>query len=98
MGANGDSEAVLGAAHKCVIEGAAGDIHVPAKGDDKDTEGPAPGSRLAIYQMLARFENVDVNMARMANDVTTPEDEEIDEMEAKLRAIREKENEGKGIK
>lgn len=98
LSASKDTDGILNAAHQCVIEGARGDIHVPAKDDEKDVEGPAPGSRLAIYQMLARFENVDVNMARMGTDVTTKEDEEIDEMEKKLRALREKENEGKGIK
>jgi hypothetical protein len=96
--ADADGEAVQKKAHECVIAGAAGEIHIPAKGDDKDIEGPAPGSRLAIYQMLTRFENVDVNMAKMAGDVPTAEDEELDDLEKKLQAIREKENANKGTK
>jgi hypothetical protein len=96
--ADPDGEGIQKKAHECVIAGAAGEIHIPAKGDDKDTEGPAPGSRLALYQMLTRFENVDVNLAKMAGDVPTAEDEELDELEKKLQAIREKENAGKGTK
>lgn len=96
--AQGDQDAILNAAHKCVIDGAAGEIHVPAKGDMKDVEGPAPGSRLALYQMLARFENIDVNMAKMASEAKTEEDEVIEDAEAVLKRIKAKENEGKGTK
>jgi hypothetical protein len=95
---NSNAEAVLNAAHQCVIEGARGDIHVPAKDDDKDVEGPAPGSRLAIYQMLARFENMSADVAAMGQDKRTEEDDTIDEGEAILQKIRAKENEGKGVK
>jgi len=95
---NGNPDAVLNAAHECVIEGARGDIHVPAKDDDKDVEGPAPGSRLAIYQMLARFENMSADVAAMGQDKRTEEDDVIDEGEAILQKIKAKENEGKGIK
>lgn len=91
-------EAVLSEAHKCVIEGARGDIHIPAKNDEKDVEGPAPGSRLALYQMLARFENMDADVAAMGQDKRTAEDDVIDEGEAILKAIKAKENEGKGVK
>jgi hypothetical protein len=96
--ANGNPDAVLNAAHQCVIEGARGDIHVPAKDDDKDVEGPAPGSRLAIYQMLARFENMSADVAAMGQDKRTVEDDTIDEGEAILQKIKAKENEGKGVK
>lgn len=89
-------DSVLTAAHECVIEGARGDIHVPAKDDDKDVEGPAPGSRLGLYQMLARFEDLDVSA--MANEEKTEEDEVIEDAEAVLKRIKEKENEGKGTK
>lgn len=91
-------EKILDDAHNCVIEGARGDIHVPAKDDDKDVEGPAPGSRLALYQMLARFENMDADVAAMGQDKRTEEDDTIDEGEAILQAIKAKENEGKGTK
>lgn len=98
LGGSSDEQALLNAAHKCVVDGAAGDIHVPAKNDMKDVEGPAPGSRLALYQMLARFENVDVNLAKMASETKTEEDEVIEDAEAVLKRIKDKENEGKGTK
>ncbi len=96
--ADSNPDSILNQAHECVIEGARGKIHIPPKDDDKDVEGPAPGSRLALFQMLARFENIDVNMARMGNDVVTPEDEKIDDIEAKLKAMRDKRKEGVGVK
>jgi hypothetical protein len=95
---NGNADAVLDVAHKCIIEGARGDIHVPAKDDDKDVEGPAPGSRLALFQMLARFENMSADVAAMGQDKRTAEDDVIDEGEAILQKIKAKENEGKGVK
>ena len=94
----GEGDAVLEAAHKCVIAGAAGDIHVPSKDDKKDQEGPAPGSRLALYQMLARFENIDVSLANMASEKKTEEDAVIEDAQAVLKRIKAKENEGKGTK
>jgi hypothetical protein len=93
-----DPEVILNTAHQCVIEGARGDIHVPAKDDKMDVEGPAPGSRLALYQMLARFENMSADVAAMGQDKRTAEDDVIDEGEAILQKIKAKENEGKGIK
>lgn len=81
-------EKALEIAHKCVIEGARGEIHTPARDDDKDVEGPAPGSRLAFYQMLARFENIDVDLAAMGTDKRTAEDDVIDEAEAALKRIK----------
>ncbi len=83
-----DEEAILNAAHKCVISGAEGKIHLPAKGDDKDVEGPAPGSRLAFFQMLARFEKVDVDLDAMSGDKETAEDKEIAEQEALLKSLK----------
>ena len=96
--ADSNPDNILNQAHECVIEGARGKIHIPPKDDEKDVEGPAPGSRLALFQMLARFENIDVNMARMGNDVVTEEDEKIDDIEAKLKAMRDKRKEGIGVK
>lgn len=91
-------EKILADAHDCVVEGARGDIHIPSKDDEKDVEGAAPGSRLALYQMLARFENMDADVAAMGQDKRTAEDDVIDEGEAILQAIKAKENEGKGTK
>ncbi len=85
-----DEEAILNTAHKCVIAGAAGKIHVPAKDDDKDVEGPAPGSRLALFQMLARYERIDVDLDAMAGDKETAEDKEIAEQEALLKSLSNK--------
>ncbi len=93
-----DPGKILNAAHQCVIDGARGDIHVPAKDNEKDVEGPAPGSRLALYQMLARFENMDADVQAMGQDKRTVEDDTIDEGEAILQRIKAKENEGKGTK
>jgi hypothetical protein len=76
-----DSNKALTVAHKCIIEGAKGDIHIPAKDDEFDTEGPAPASRLALYQMLARFEKFDVD---------TAEDEAVEDAEAALKALKNK--------
>lgn len=85
-----DEEAILNTAHKCVIEGSDGKIHLPAKDDDKDVEGPAPGSRLAFFQMLARFEKVDVDLDAMSGDKQTAEDKEIAEQEALLKSLSNK--------
>ena len=48
--------------------------------------------------MLARFEKVDVSMAAMGSQEETEEDKKIDDLEARLRAIKEAENAGKGVK
>ncbi|MEX1362940.1 MAG: hypothetical protein AB1Z98_07430 [Nannocystaceae bacterium] len=93
-----DPAVILDSAHQCVIDGARGDIYIPAKDNDADVEGPAPGSRLGLYQMLARFENMDADVAAMAADERTEEDDTIDEGEAILKALAEQENAGKGIK
>ncbi len=95
-----DEEAIISKGHKCVIDGADGKVFIPKKPDGKITydDTPAPGSRLALFQMLARFERVDVSMAAMGSQEETQEDKNIDDLEAKLRAIKEKENAGKGIK
>ena len=83
-----DSDKALTVAHKCVIEGAKADIRIPAKNDEFDTEGPAPATRLAIYQMLARFEKFDVDTAAMAGDKRMAEDDVIDEQEKLLKQLK----------
>jgi hypothetical protein len=88
LGGGKDGETILDRAHKCVIEGAKGDIWIPDPKDDKDVEGPAPGSRLGLYQMLSRFENIGVNVAAMGTDVKTEEDDAIDDLEKKLKAMK----------
>jgi len=95
-----DADAILKTAHECVMDGARGKIHINKKPEGKLTfdEIPAPSSRQAIMQMLARFEKIDVSMAAMGSQEETEEDKKIDDLEAKLRAIKEKENAGKGIK
>lgn len=85
-----DSNKALTIAHKCILDGAKGDIHIPPKDDEFDTEGPAPGSRLAIYQMLARFEKFDVDTAALAGDKRTAEDDVIDEQEKRLKELKAK--------
>jgi hypothetical protein len=83
-----DSDKALGVAHKCIIEGAKGEIKIPAKDDEFDTEGPAPASRLAIFQMLARFEKFDVDTAALAGDKRMAEDDVIDEQEKLLKQLK----------
>ncbi len=83
-----DEEAIVTKAHKCVIEGARGKIHLPAKGDDKDIEGPAPGSRLALRNMLVRYEKINVDLDAMSGDKQTEEDKEIAEQEALLKSLK----------
>ena len=60
------------------------------KDDEKDVEGPAPGSRLALFQMLARYEKLDVDLAAMGNDKPTEEDDTIAEQEALLKSLSNK--------
>jgi hypothetical protein len=83
-----DSDKALTVAHKCIIEGAKGDIRIPEKDDEFDTEGPAPASRLAIYQMLARFEKFDVDTAALAGDKRMAEDDTIEEQEKLLKQLK----------
>jgi hypothetical protein len=44
-------------AHKCIIDRCSPDIANPDEDDPRNVEGPAPSSRLAFFQMMARFEN-----------------------------------------
>ena len=83
-----DSQAALNAAHKCIIEGAKGDIKIPDKDDEFDTQGPAPASRDAIFQMLAKFENITYNASVLAGDKRTEEDDTIDEQEKLLKQLK----------
>lgn len=83
-----DSQAALNAAHKCVIEGAKGDIKIPAKDDEFDTQGPAPASRDAFFQMLARFEDISYNASVLAGDKRTEEDDEIEAQEKLLKQLK----------
>jgi hypothetical protein len=82
-----DEDAIHAVAHRCVIDGADGKIHVPPKGDKTDVEGPAPGSYLALRQMMARFSDMDLTVAKMADETPTAEDETIDENEKLLKAL-----------
>lgn len=44
-------------AHECIIDRCSPDIANPDEDDPRNVEGPAPSSRLAFFQMMARFEN-----------------------------------------
>ncbi len=85
---NKDSDKALTVAHKCVLAGAGSDIKVPDKDDEFDTQGPAPLTRRAFFQMLARFERFDVDTAALAGDKRMAEDDEIDEQEKLLKQLR----------
>jgi hypothetical protein len=88
-----DEDRIHAIAHTCVISGADGKVHVPPKGDKTDVEGPAPGSYLALRQMMARFTDMDLTVAKMADERPTAEDELIDEQE---KLLKELENAQKG--
>jgi hypothetical protein len=59
---------ILDSAHTCIIEHCLPDIKNPDPDDEMDAEGPAPGSRLAFFQMLARFENPDYDIKAMLKE------------------------------
>jgi hypothetical protein len=92
-----NEDKILEEAHACVIASCRPEIYIPSEDNDQDVEGAAPGSRLGLYQMLARFENVDVNMAKMAEE-RTEEDDVIDEASLILKRIKDKKNAHKGTK
>jgi len=84
-------ELTLKVAHKCVIDGAKGRIYIPRKDDEFDSEGPAPASRLALYQMLARFEKIDVDLSGLGDGAKkTEEDAAVEDAEALLKQIKSK--------
>ena len=51
-------------------------------------DSPAPASRLAIYQMLARFEKFDVDTAALSGDKRMAEDDTIEEQEKLLKQLK----------
>jgi hypothetical protein len=63
-----DEEKILNAAHECIIEKCSPRIKNPDPDDEMDVEGPAPGSRLAFFQMLARFENAEYDVKAMMKE------------------------------
>ena len=81
-------EKLLDRAHKCIISMCTPEIKIPAKGDDTDFEGPAPASRLAFFQMLARFEKVDVDLAAMRKKSQKSEEELAAEAFLKANKIK----------
>ncbi len=84
LSATGSEDARLKQAHRCIVDGAKGDIYVPSKDDKTDTEGAAPGTRLALFQMLARFERPSAKF----EPTRTEEDDQMDDVAAKLKALR----------
>ena len=85
-----DEGKILDIAHDCVIRRASPDIKVVDPDNEMDMEGSAPGSRLGLFQMLARFENVDVNMDNMKKD--PPKSQAVLDAEAFLKANKNKQN------
>jgi hypothetical protein len=83
----GDEDRIHAVAHKCVIDGADGKVHAPPRNDETDVEGPAPGSYLALRQMMARFSDMDLTVAKMADETPTAEDETIEDGEALLKKL-----------
>jgi hypothetical protein len=83
-------EKILTAAHECIIQRCSPDIKNPDPDDESDVEGPAPGSRLGFFQMLARFEKVDVDMDQMRKEEV--KSDAVLEAEALLKANKNKPN------
>jgi hypothetical protein len=63
-----EEEKILNVSHECIIQHCLPDIKNPDPDDPMDVEGPAPGSRLAFFQMLARFENPDYDIKAMLKE------------------------------
>ena len=85
-----NEDKILKKAHDCVLERAAPDIKTADPDDEMDVEGSAPGSRLGLYQMLARFENAEVNLEDMKKD--PPKSQDVMDAEAFLKANKNKQN------
>ncbi len=79
-----DEEKILNVAHECIIEKCSPEIKNPDPDDEMDVEGPAPGSRLAFFQMLARFENAEYDVKAMMKEPEKSED--VLDAEAFLKA------------
>ena len=74
-------------AHKCIIERCSPEIANPGEDDPKNIEGPAPSSRLAFFQMMARFENeISTNAMRK----TREKSDAVKDAEAFLNANKNK--------
>ena len=98
LSASRDENKIHKIAHQCVIDGSDGKIHTVAKDNDMDVEGSAPGTFVALKQMMARFEDMDLTVARMADEKPTEEDDTIAEGEALLKQLEAEEKAGQGVK
>lgn len=76
---------ILERAHRCVIDGAGGELV-----GSTAAEGPAPATRMALFQMLVRFEKLEQKRRPRSAD-----DEAIEEAEALLREIKAREDAGR---
>jgi hypothetical protein len=83
-----DEDKILNVAHECIIAHCSPEIKNPDPDDEMDVEGPAPGSRLAFFQMLARFESADYNVKAMLKE--EEKSEEVLDAEAFLKANKNK--------
>lgn len=81
---------ILTIAHDCVIERASPDVKVVDPDNEMDVEGSAPGSRLGLFQMLARFENSEVDIKGMLKEA--PKSQGVLDAEAFLKANKNKQN------
>ena len=75
---------IMERAVECIVRECSPEIKNPDPDDEKDKEGPAPGSRLAFFQMLARFQSIDVDMSKMREE--KPKSQEVLDAEAFLKA------------
>ena len=81
---------LLNRAHDCVISRASPDIKVVDPNDEMDVEGSAPGSRLGLFQMLARFESSEVDLDAMKKEA--PKSQDVLDAEAFLKANKNSQN------
>ncbi len=79
-----NSEKIMARSVTCIVAECSPEIRNPDKNDVTDVEGPAPGSRLAFFQMLARFENIEVDMNAMRKEEEKSQD--VLDAEAFLKA------------
>jgi hypothetical protein len=79
-----DEEKIIERSVKCIVAECSPEIRNPDPDDESDSQGPAPGSRLAFFQMLARFQKIEVDLEAMRKEEA--KSEEVLDAEAFLKA------------
>lgn len=63
-----NEEKIIERSVKCIVKECSPEIKNPDPNDVNDAEGPAPGSRLAFFQMIARFEKLGIDVEAMRKE------------------------------